>query len=335
MKGNGKIKMEKNIMFEKGKEIRRTCLHLALFLGLIISSGACQTEEDIDLFEGEIGESKLGIELGYGNPLVYINEYEERKGVSEESVRAYQRHVGTIAANNIVGDQNKSCSGTLIGPNLFITAGHCYRSNIEEMYIAFDYELTGGEGTPSKTEVFFPIEEMLDYRNLTSSFGRIIDFMLLRLSGNPGNTYGWAAIPDVEDDLTQTDVVVGDTVIIIGHPMENPDNPFIAGHKQISVGEVRDIDHTMDEIPDSLKNNPTIVRYLAYRLIEYDNDTRTHNSGSGVLNTDGVLVGIHVQAPDGDDVPFSDDWYNSAMAMQHIYRYSDVVKSVAQGTLFF
>ncbi len=323
------------MMSEREMTMKPTFRQLTPSLVVLISLVACQAMEDIDAFDEKISDSKMDIELGYGNPLVYINEYTEKKGVSEESVRKYKRHVGTIAANNIVGDPNKSCSGTLIDKNLFITAGHCHESNIEEMYIAFDYELEGGEGTAPKTEVFFPIEEVLDYRNLTSRYGRMIDFMLLRLSGNPGDTFGWAEIPSVQEDVTKTDVTVGDTVIIIGHPMENPDGPSVAGHKQISVGEIRDIDHTLDEMSGAIKNSKPIFDFLAYRLLECDNDTRNHNSGSGVLNNQGLLVGIHVQSPDNDDVPFSDDWFNSAMAVQHLYRHSEAVKSVANGTLSF
>lgn len=322
-------------MFGRKLTMKSTCPQLILCLIVLIFMGACQVMEDEDKFDEVIGNSKMNIVLGYGNSLAYINEYKEKKGVSEENVQKYKKHVGTIAASNIVGDPDKFCSGTLIDKNLFITAGHCHKSNIEEMYIAFNYELEGGEGTASRTEMFFPIEEVLDYRNLTSGYGRIIDFMLLRLSGDPGDTFGWAEIPNVEEDVTKTDVSVGDTIIIIGHPMEDPGDPSVAGHKQISVGEVRDIDHTIDEMSDAIKNTKSFFDFLAYRLIEYDNDTRNHNSGSGVLNTEGLLVGIHVQSPDKSDVPFSDDWFNSAMAMQHVYRHSEIVKSVANGTLSF
>ncbi|WP_434418078.1 trypsin-like serine peptidase [Nannocystis pusilla] len=83
------------------------------------------------------------------------------------------------------------------------------------------------------------------------------DFALLRLQGDPGATFGWT-------DIRETEAVADETIVIIQHPMGGP--------KQFDAGRVSEV---------------------APEQFSYDADTRSGSAGAGVLDADGLLVGIH------------------------------------------
>ena len=118
------------------------------------------------------------------------------------------------------------CTGTLIGRNLFLTAGHCLDSvndptgwrvpldNVTNlpipsaeiatrMHVNFNYQVDP-TGIP-RVEQSFAINDLIEYR-----LGGL-DFAILQLAGNPEATYGRAVV-------ASTDARVGDVVAIIGHP---------------------------------------------------------------------------------------------------------------------
>jgi V8-like Glu-specific endopeptidase len=85
-----------------------------------------------------------------------------------------------------------------------------------------------------------------------------VDYAILRLEGTPGNTFGIAPV-------ATTDIAVGAAITIIGHPQGQP--------KQIEAGSVS------SRVGDNLR---------------YGNvDTLGGNSGSGILNSAGQVVGVH------------------------------------------
>ncbi len=125
---------------------------------------ACQSESEVDEI---VNIDREGVILGFGNTLSFVNVYEEQHGVSVEFVRDHKRPVGTITADPLQGLHEKFCSGTLIDDNLFLTAGHCYKSDIENMNVAFNWELEAGEGSPTYDEEFFAIKEVVDLQGIT------------------------------------------------------------------------------------------------------------------------------------------------------------------------
>ena len=88
--------------------------------------------------------------------------------------------------------------------------------------------------------------------------GRRLDYAILELAGSPGDIYG---VANLGDRQTQT----GETLVIIQHPEGSP--------KKVEVGNVSRSSRT--------------------RLYYSGLDTLGGSSGSGVLDTDGNLVGVH------------------------------------------
>jgi len=85
-----------------------------------------------------------------------------------------------------------------------------------------------------------------------------VDFAIVRLEGTPGNTFGITPV-------AAADPAVGAAITIIGHPSGGP--------KQIEAGSVA------SRSGDNLR---------------YGNvDTLGGNSGSGILNSAGQIVGVH------------------------------------------
>ncbi|WP_434423892.1 trypsin-like serine peptidase [Nannocystis pusilla] len=84
------------------------------------------------------------------------------------------------------------------------------------------------------------------------------DTALLRLGGDPGAEFGWA-------DIRETPVAVGEMTAIIQHPLGDP--------KQIEAGKISGVSRG--------------------RLSYDDTDTQPGSSGAGVLDAEGLLVGVH------------------------------------------
>lgn len=146
----------------------------------------------------------------------------------------------------------RSCSGTLIGRDLFLTAGHCFDANPNpQTQVTFTFQ-NDPAGNP-RTETRFQIQQVEEHR-----LGGL-DYEIIRLAGNPGDTFGFALV-------SPQDAAVGDTVCVIGHPATAP--------KQIEAGPVTAFDGNQ-------------IRYN-------DVDTLPGNSGSGILHgSTGKLVGVH------------------------------------------
>lgn len=85
-----------------------------------------------------------------------------------------------------------------------------------------------------------------------------VDYAIIQLAGTPGNTFGIAPV-------AASDPAVGAALTIIGHPEGQP--------KQIEAG-------TLSSISGD---------FLRYNNI----DTLGGNSGSGILNASGQIVGVH------------------------------------------
>lgn len=220
-----------------------------------------------------------------------VEQYDGTLGVTTAFTAAHQSAVGQIQWNNNLASiytnpgtvsDARWCTGTMISADLFLTAGHCFdqtgggwerprvngTSNIipsteiaTNMHVNFNFQVDPA-GNP-RPETRFPIVQLIEYR-----LGGL-DFAICRLGGNPGATFGQAAI-------STTDAVAGDMLCIIGHP---------AGlRKRIEAG-------------------PALTP--SGSQIRYDNiDTLGGNSGSGVLRaSDGRIVGVHTNGGCGPSSP--------------------------------
>lgn len=210
-----------------------------------------------------------------------VEQYNGALGVTTAFVAAHQSaacqvqwnaNLATIYTNPGTVSGVRWGSGTMISDDLFLTCGHLFdqtgggwerprqngTTNIispqeiaRNMRLNFNFQVDAS-GNP-RAEQSFPILELIEYR-----LGGL-DMALCRIGGNPGATFGRAAV-------SATDAATGDMICIIGHP---------AGmRKRIEAG-------------------PTTS--ITGNLITYnDIDTLGGNSGSGILRaSDGRLVGIH------------------------------------------
>lgn len=118
-----------------------------------------------------------------------------------------------------------------------------------------------------------------------------LDYGIIKIDGKPGLKYGFQKIniKDVED---------GNLLTIIQHPSGKP--------KMVDVGH---------------KNGLRNINYMTYG----DLDTEPGSSGSGVLDQNGFVVGVHTNGGCG---PSSGE--NAAVLMTEIAKVSKTVQALAQ-----
>lgn len=126
------------------------------------------------------------------------------------------------------------------------------------------------------------------------------DYAIVRLGGNPGREYGHAAIAAV-------DPPVGSRVAIIQHPARE--------RKKLHAGPVLDY------------SSPVGTNWFRHQV-----DTVGGSSGSGVLNTDGQLVGIHTNAGCATSTPIEG---NSALRMSQLVPHSPTLQALVRSWLLW
>ena len=169
-----------------------------------LPEGARGDSETLDL--GSIESQCGGV-----NESQNVETYDGTLGVSVELVRRHQRAVGQTMRGT-----TRSCSGTLIGNDLFLSAGHCFDANPNpQTQVTFNFQ-TDAAGNPLP-EQRFPILAVLEHR-----LGGL-DYEIIRLGNNPAGNFGFTLVSPV-------DPAVGDMACIIGHPATAP--------KQIEAGPV-------------------------------------------------------------------------------------------------
>ncbi|MBO9554868.1 trypsin-like peptidase domain-containing protein [Cellulomonas sp.] len=210
-----------------------------------------------------------------------VEQYDGTLGVTVAFVNAHERPAVQVQWNSNLaavftnpGDVSgvRWGSGTMIGPDLFLTCGHLFDQDPNgwtiprqngtsnaitpqqaalQMHLNFNYQVDAGGVL--QTEVSYPITQLLEYR-----LGGL-DMALCRIGGSPGNTYGWT-------EFATSNAAVGDMLAIIGHPAGQP--------KRIEAGPATSI----------------VGSTIGYN----DIDTLGGNSGSGILQAStGRVVGVH------------------------------------------
>jgi V8-like Glu-specific endopeptidase len=154
------------------------------------------------------------------------------------------------------------CSGTLIGPDLVLTAGHCVgRDSCDGTVLVFDFfERTDGVLETISASDAYPCADVVAWAN---SGG--LDFAVLRL--------------DRPVDATRRPV-----------PMRLPDSPLAVGEPLYVIGFGSGLPAKIDDGGVVTDPRPATLDYFQASL-----DTFGGNSGSGVFNQELELVGILVR----------------------------------------
>ncbi len=165
--------------------------------------------------EGSIDQATI---CGSKDDSQFVNDYQGNLGPTTAFVNSKKTAVGAMENTN-TANSSKFCTGTLIGTNVFITAGHCTDSTTVGKYVSFNYERrTGSQAL--LTQSHFKILEVVE-----DAVGGL-DYSILRLEGSPGNTFG-------VNPIRVTNPVAGEAITLIGHPAGKP--------KMVEGGTVRSV----------------------------------------------------------------------------------------------
>jgi V8-like Glu-specific endopeptidase len=184
------------------------CTSLSLLVGCLEMS-----DDEAAFDEPAIRDIEQLSVCGATNDAQHVNSYNGALGPSVAFVQAQKTSKGAMETTPTSG---KFCSGSLIGTNLFLTAGHCVDGGSVGEFVAFNFERAAGS-TALLTQTHVRVTAVLE-----DSLGGA-DYAILRLEGTPGNTFGVAPV-------AAADAAVGSAITIIGHPAGQP--------KQIEAGSV-------------------------------------------------------------------------------------------------
>ena len=159
--------------------------------------------------------------------------------------------------------------------------------------VRFDYQVDAS-GVARATRDFRVTQVIEQEQNAS------YDYAIVRLAGNPGREYGHAAIAAV-------DPPAGSTVAIIQHPARDL--------KKIHAGAVLDYSSGVG------------ANWFRHQV-----DTIGGSSGSGVLNTDGQLVGIHTNAGCATSAPIEG---NSALRMSKLVPHSLTLQALVRSHILW
>jgi V8-like Glu-specific endopeptidase len=159
--------------------------------------------------------------------------------------------------------------------------------------VRFNYQVNGSDGTVRSGEDF-AVVDVLEQHNTAS-----LDYALVRLSLAPGDRYGYGRALDADPSG-------GELLTLIQHPNGVP--------KVVATG------------PE------TGASSLGTNWFGHQVDTTGGSSGSGVLNTDGLLVGVHTNAGCNQTVPIDE---NSAFRMTALLDDSSVMSTLHRDYLWW
>jgi V8-like Glu-specific endopeptidase len=175
--------------------------------------GCVEDAADRDL---EIGQTEQPSICGSTDDSQFVNDYNGTLGPTVTFVQTHKRTKGALATSATTSSSAKYCSGSLIGTNLFLTAGHCVDSGTIGDYVTMNYERAAGS-TSLLTQSHYRVNAILE-----DELGGL-DYAILRLDGTPGSTWGIASV-------ATSDPSTGAAITIIGHPNRQP--------KKIEAGTV-------------------------------------------------------------------------------------------------
>ena len=210
-----------------------------------------------------------------------VEQYDGTLGPSIDFINRRQAAVGNLHWKFNLGSGNVSGkrwgTGTLKSHNLFLTAGHCFDNPAAfSNWVWPDTVLSGSTDRERALLAALNMTVRFNYQDDSLGMRRTeiiydivdlvewredgLDYAILKLEGNPGYIYGYT--PVLAKDLTLNEMLT-----IIQHPDGRP--------KEIEAGLF----------------DGDIGSYITYR----DLDTEGGSSGSGVLDANRFIVGVHVE----------------------------------------
>jgi len=225
--------------------------------------------QDVEQYDGNLGIYKLSRQ--------FVDRREGAVGQVRWDTNLNARYTNAGNVNGV-----RWCSGTMISHNLFITAGHCFDPKANDGF-GWDWPVDNGTGAlistnqaardmhvnfnyqknstgVLQTETSYDVTSLVEYRI------NGMDFAILRLAGSPGLVWGVTR-------MAATNLTPDDELTIIQHPGGIP--------KVIDSGRY-----------DGLETSGALAGYMRYAAL----DTAGGSSGSGVLDWQGRLVGVHTNA---------------------------------------
>jgi V8-like Glu-specific endopeptidase len=167
--------------------------------------GCVESPEDPGL---ELEQTEQPTICGSTDDSKFVNDYTGTLGPTAAFVQTHKGTKGALETTATASSSAKFCSGSLIGADLFLTAGHCVDSTTVGQYVAMNYERVAGS-TTLLTQSHYRINAVLE-----DAVGGV-DYAIIRLDGSPGSTWGTAAV-------AAGDPATGAAITIIGHPNRQP-----------------------------------------------------------------------------------------------------------------
>lgn len=257
--------------------------------------------QDVEYYVGDLGVTRA-----------YVDTH-------QSSTVQLQWMSGTEMARTLPGHspgnvaRQRWCTGTLLPEGRVLTAGHCFDIGRGEdgwftpyldgpngrvyaepaaiarvMQVNFFYQVNGTTGA-IRVPVSYPIEELLEYREGSNR----LDYAIVRLGSN---TQGRPPARNANPGTTVTRVPIDrEQIVIIQHPQGQP--------KKIEAGRV--------------------MRVLDPWIYYNDIDTYGGSSGSGILDSNGRVIGVHTN---GGCKKSGGDMFdaNRGVSMEAIAKVSDI-----------
>lgn len=227
--------------------------------------------QDVEGYDGALGVSKA-----------YVKAHEpttvQLQWVSDATIA---KKLPGYSPGNVGGE--RWCTGTLIGVDLVLTAGHCFDVQEEALagwispfklgpdlkpipapstelaklqVVNFGYQVNAKTGTIRKPTVY-PIVALLEHRRGN------LDYAIVRIGPGSDGKLPSAKIPPAT--VSTSAPVVDELIAVLQHPQGKP--------KKVEAGHVLKVDGS---------------------AVFYDDiDTLGGSSGSGVRDKDGKVIGVH------------------------------------------
>lgn len=190
--------------------------------------------------------------------------WENIRLVPEDDIRRQiAPSVGMIVS--LHGTHISTCTGTLVGPDLFMTAGHCLTdvaAEVASASVTFDYETDSAGDEPDPYNARFHKVAALVARRYGFFNGISYDYTLLRLKAPPGGI----GVPHVQ--MRHDIPAAGERVFGIHHPN----------------GAVKKLTIPHPGLTTVISSTPTSIRV--------NMDCSGGSSGSGLFDEAGRVVGI-------------------------------------------